>query len=35
MSSKLAKVAIILGFYNGNKFLVEQLKVLFPKHKRI
>ena len=26
MSSKLAKVAIILGFYNGNKFLVEQLK---------
>ena len=26
MSSKLVKVAIILGFYNGNKFLVEQLK---------
>ena len=26
MSSKIAKVAIILGFYNGNKFLVEQLK---------
>tara|TARA_A100001035_G_scaffold169107_1_gene134183 strand:- start:1630 stop:2568 length:939 start_codon:yes stop_codon:yes gene_type:complete len=26
MSSKIAKVAIILGFYNGNKFLIEQLK---------